>query len=1003
MLKPAQTGTIRRGRGPRGRSSAATPSSWPRWPASTRRARALPLPPARRRWRRRWRPRWRACASTPGSSRAHTTTSRSGTTWCWWRRPAGRWCPSRTASTWPGLASLLGLPVVVAARPGLGHPEPHAADARGAPPPRPDRARRRHQRLPGRARPGRPHQPAGAGAPDAGAAAGGHRPRPRDRRRGAAARAASPRSARPASTRCWAAPSRPRASAARARRASPPWPPTPTRGAPSVDPTDAAHVMQTPEEYADFLSGMSFDKRVEMLNSFRCAELQGAEELRVLSETVDDPDLANKFARHAADEEKHGAYFGEIMRRLGAEPFDPPDEPDHITIGGRLIVNTLNDIEEILPRRGETVGLDRVIPILTLFQAVESRALVSFEAPPAGVRAGRPGRRRAHRRDHRRREPPRPLRARRCSTAGPRRGGPTRCARRRRRPTPARRRRATGRPSGSRPSACARRGSCRRADRPSAGSGCSPRWSRPGGAGVSGEALAAELGCSRAAVHRHVEALRREGLGVRRRPGRLPPRRGRRPGRARCWSPRAWRRRWRARSSGWPRPARPTTRRSSGRAPGPPRASSSAPTARRAGRGRRGRAVARGAPATRCWRRRCCAPACAPVDAGLLPIVVAVGVRRGPRAGRPHRLAQRHPDRGPQGGRHPLRDVGRPGAGRLGGRRDRRQRPLGAGARRRALDPRRAVRPRPARRAAPTCWSAAPARARPSLRRSGSAATRRAVLGAFAERDALAGPAGRREPRRRGARGRLRRDRPPRAPAREDGRRRAAAGGRRGGAGRPGGPPGRLERDGNLPPALVGSDISSTDGLLGERGAGRARPGAPVLRRGGAAGHQRLLGAGRVPVPADRRSSRPSGCAAGRSQGHGCPGLSPLAAGLVSMELARGDGSVSTFHGVHSGLAMNGDRAAGLRGAEASAGCRRWRGSRPIGAFALTEPEHGSDAVSLETQVRRLGDGYVLDGAKRWIGNATFADAHDRLGARRRRATSARTSSRRAPPASRRG
>ena len=177
-----------------------------------------------------------------------------------------------------------------------------------------------------------------------------------------------------------------------------------------MDPTDAAHVMQTPEEYADFLSGMSFEKRIEMLNSFRCAELQGAEELRVLSETTDDPDLAKKFARHAADEEKHGAYFEEIMRRLGAEPFDPPDEPDHITIGGRLIVDTLNDIEEILPQRGETVGLDRVIPILTLFQAVESRALVSFEAHRRTFEAGRPGHRGADRRDHRRREPPRPLR-----------------------------------------------------------------------------------------------------------------------------------------------------------------------------------------------------------------------------------------------------------------------------------------------------------------------------------------------------------------------------------------------------------------------------------------------------------------------------------------------------------------------------------------------------------------------------------------------------------------
>lgn len=147
-----------------------------------------------------------------------------------------------------------------------------------------------------------------------------------------------------------------------------------------MDPTDAAHVLTTPEEYASFLSELSGEKRMEMINSFRCAELQGAEELRVLAETVDDPDLAAKFARHATDEEKHGAYFAEIMRRLGTEPFDPPAEPDHITIGGRLIADTLNDIEEILPRRGETVGLDRVIPILTLFQAVESRALVSFEA-----------------------------------------------------------------------------------------------------------------------------------------------------------------------------------------------------------------------------------------------------------------------------------------------------------------------------------------------------------------------------------------------------------------------------------------------------------------------------------------------------------------------------------------------------------------------------------------------------------------------------------------------
>ena len=45
-----------------------------------------------------------------------------------------------------------------------------------------------------------------------------------------------------------------------------------------------------------------------------------------------------------------------------------------------------------------------------------------------------------------------------------------------------------------------------------------------------------------------------------------------------------------------------------------------------------------------------------------------------------------------------------------------------------------------------------------------------------------------------------------------------------------------------------------------------------------------------------------------------------------------------------------------------------------IGAFALTEPAHGSDSVALETTARRDGDGWVLDGAKRWIGNGSIAD-----------------------------
>lgn len=113
--------------------------------------------------------------------------------------------------------------------------------------------------------------------------------------------------------------------------------------------------------------------------------------------------------------------------------------------------------------------------------------------------------------------------------------------------------------------------------------------------------------------------------------------------------------------------------------------------------------------------------------------------------------------------------------------------------------------------------------------------------------------------------------------------------------------------------------------------------------------------------------------AGGAIRGHGCPGLSATSAGLVAAELARGDGSLATSFGVHSALAM---ATIDLLGSDEQKA--RWlppmaRLER-IGAFALTEPEHGSDVVLLETVARRDGDHWVLRGAKRWIGNASFAD-----------------------------
>src|SRR5688572_15108072 len=108
--------------------------------------------------------------------------------------------------------------------------------------------------------------------------------------------------------------------------------------------------------------------------------------------------------------------------------------------------------------------------------------------------------------------------------------------------------------------------------------------------------------------------------------------------------------------------------------------------------------------------------------------------------------------------------------------------------------------------------------------------------------------------------------------------------------------------------------------------------------------------------------------------GYGCPGKSTLLDGMISMELSRGDPSISTFMGVHGGLAMG---SIYLCGSEEQK--ERWLPAMArmelIGAFGLTEPESGSDvARGLRTTCRRDGDSWVLNGQKKWIGNGSFAD-----------------------------
>ena len=109
-------------------------------------------------------------------------------------------------------------------------------------------------------------------------------------------------------------------------------------------------------------------------------------------------------------------------------------------------------------------------------------------------------------------------------------------------------------------------------------------------------------------------------------------------------------------------------------------------------------------------------------------------------------------------------------------------------------------------------------------------------------------------------------------------------------------------------------------------------------------------------------------------EGFGCPGRSCLLDGMVAMEIARTDCSIATFSAVHSGLAMGSIYLCGSdeqreRFLPAMARYEK------IGSFGLTEPDVGSGASrGLQTTARQEGDEWILNGQKKWIGNATFGD-----------------------------
>src|ERR1700745_2316976 len=107
--------------------------------------------------------------------------------------------------------------------------------------------------------------------------------------------------------------------------------------------------------------------------------------------------------------------------------------------------------------------------------------------------------------------------------------------------------------------------------------------------------------------------------------------------------------------------------------------------------------------------------------------------------------------------------------------------------------------------------------------------------------------------------------------------------------------------------------------------------------------------------------------------GYGCPGHSAVEYGLAALELEAGDSGLRTFVSVQGSLAMS-----AIYKFRTEAHKQRWlprmAAGELIGCFGLTEPEAGSDPASMTTTARRDGGGWVINGAKRWIGLASIAD-----------------------------
>ncbi len=108
-------------------------------------------------------------------------------------------------------------------------------------------------------------------------------------------------------------------------------------------------------------------------------------------------------------------------------------------------------------------------------------------------------------------------------------------------------------------------------------------------------------------------------------------------------------------------------------------------------------------------------------------------------------------------------------------------------------------------------------------------------------------------------------------------------------------------------------------------------------------------------------------------KGYGCAGMNNVAYGLIMQELEAGDSGLRSFASVQSALSMYAIYANGTE-EQKNRYLPEMAKGKLIGCFGLTEPDHGSDPGGMETRARRDGDGWVLNGTKRWITNGSIAD-----------------------------